>query len=128
LVNNSIDNQLKHWKQLVDEAGSSTLSKKAWCRQKGINESTFYYWQRRIRKAALVGKKIPSPDRAVPQTRSDFVEVFFNDDEHPSPDKAVEGGVLQPEIMLQINSYRLLIAGTIQEQTLRTVIKVLRDA
>jgi transposase-like protein len=41
-----------HWTQIMRERKESGLSIRGWCREKGINEKTFYYWQRQLREAA----------------------------------------------------------------------------
>lgn len=44
--------RLQHWSNLMREAKSSGLSNRGWCRENGIQEKTFYYWQRKLREAA----------------------------------------------------------------------------
>lgn len=44
--------RLQHWVNLMREAKSSGLSNRRWCRENGIQEKTYYYWQRKLREAA----------------------------------------------------------------------------
>jgi transposase-like protein len=44
--------RLTQWAQIVHERKESGQSNRAWCRENGINEKTYYYWQRRLREAA----------------------------------------------------------------------------
>ena len=41
------------WRQLIYERQQSCQSVKAWCRQNGIRENSYYYWLRIIREEAL---------------------------------------------------------------------------
>jgi len=44
--------RLSHWAQAVRERAKSGLTIRAYCKQIGICENTYFYWQRRVRKAA----------------------------------------------------------------------------
>ena len=50
-----------NWTGLIQDCLSSGLSKKEWCLQNHVNEKTFYYWQRRIRKDAYENQVIEKP-------------------------------------------------------------------
>lgn len=39
----------QQWVQVIQDWGSSGLSKRNYCQEKGIDEKQFYYYQRRIR-------------------------------------------------------------------------------
>ena len=39
----------QQWAMVVQECRSSGLSKREYCRQRGISEKSFYYWQRKFR-------------------------------------------------------------------------------
>ena len=41
------------WERIILEGNRASVSKKEWCRQNGINEKSFYYWQKKIRMAAI---------------------------------------------------------------------------
>jgi P2-related tail formation protein len=40
--------RMEEWAQRVSDCRSSGLTVRNWCEQHGINEKTYYYWQRRI--------------------------------------------------------------------------------
>ena len=44
--------RMSHWAQIMRERIESGLSIKAFCRQMGICGNTYFYWQRKLRKAA----------------------------------------------------------------------------
>lgn len=40
----------QNWAMVIRECNSSGLSNREFCRQRGIAEKTFYYWQRKLRR------------------------------------------------------------------------------
>ena len=44
--------RLEQWERLMTDCAESGLPKKQWCRENGISEKRFYYWQRKLRKKA----------------------------------------------------------------------------
>ena len=40
----------QHWAMVIQECRNSGLSNREYCRQRGIAEKSFYYWQRKLRK------------------------------------------------------------------------------
>lgn len=57
--------RLNQWKQLIQECNNSGLSKHAWCKQNGVNEKQFYYWQRKIRQELYELQTVSSTQPAV---------------------------------------------------------------
>ena len=110
------------WEQIVAECNAAGISKKEWCAKNGIPEKSFYYWQRRIRQQIAAKNSCKSAD----EITSSFVELPIS----PSPPSEPKLPVpdLSPELMLQIGDCQLFIDGRVQEQTLSTVLKVLRNA
>ena len=45
--------RLSHWAQVMQERNQSGLTIKAYCREIGICTNTYYYWQRKLRSAAI---------------------------------------------------------------------------
>ena len=113
------------WEQIVAEGNAAGISKKEWCAKNGIPEKSFYYWQRRFRKQ-IAEANACEPMDTISETSSSFVELPMNppttsDLKLPAPD-------LSPELMLQIGDCQLFIDGRVKEQTLSTVLKVIRNA
>ena len=44
--------RLKHWLGVLRERNDSGKSIRAYCKEHGINEKSYYYWQRRLRETA----------------------------------------------------------------------------
>ena len=40
----------QQWEMVVQECAASGLSNREFCRQRGIPEKSFYYWQRKLRQ------------------------------------------------------------------------------
>ena len=110
------------WEQIVAECNAAGISKKEWCAKNGIPEKSFYYWQRRIRQQIAAKNSCKSAD----DISSSFVE--FPISPSPASESKLPVPDLSPELMLQIGDCQLFIDGWVQEQTLSTVLKVLRNA
>ena len=41
----------QQWAQRIEEFTGSGLSRRAWCRRRGVNPSTLDYWRSRLRRA-----------------------------------------------------------------------------
>ena len=40
----------EHWTKILNECINSGMSKTTWCRENGISEKQFFYWQRILRR------------------------------------------------------------------------------
>lgn len=123
----SLQIRRSQWEQIVLEGNKATISKKEWCSQNGINLKSFYYWQRKIRRAAAEAmaeaeNTIPAH---VPAPSPSFVELSFPSQASNGP--APPQGLL-PELMVQVGGCQIYVTGSIQEHTLDTVMKVIRNA
>ena len=119
--------RLAQWEQIVLEGNKASGTKREWCRQNGINEKSFFYWQRRIRLKALDTRNTNSAIVPVPAADSSnptFVELPFPGE---TDNKKSDTNVL-PELMIQVNDCRVFVTASTQESTLQTVMKVIRNA
>jgi hypothetical protein len=83
--------RMVYWTDVIQQSQESGLSNRAYCQREGINERTYYYWQRKIRAAA--NEQIACcPDEMLPATLAahSFVEVEL---------KAVEQPLEVPELV-----------------------------
>lgn len=122
--------RLNQWKQIVLEASSASVSKRAWCRDNGISEKQLYYWQRKIRRHEASKPMAPSSGQTstVTAVSGSFVELSFPGPEgqgilpyHGGPD-------IGPSIRIDVGSCRIHVMDGVREDTLRTVMAVIRDA
>ena len=44
--------RLSHWAQIMHERKESGLSIRAFCKNAGLHENVYYYWQRKLREAS----------------------------------------------------------------------------
>ena len=71
----------EQWAKIIKECLASGMNKTAWCREHGISDKSFFYWQRRLREEAYISTIESSSPPAVksvsiPADPSvDFVEL-----------------------------------------------------
>ena len=65
------------WAMLIQECNNSGLSKREFCRQRGISEKSFYYWLRKLRSqmAEAAGPQLVQLDPA-PAT-DDMLQIQY---------------------------------------------------
>ena len=114
------------WERIVFEGNKATISKKEWCKQNGISEKSFYYWQRKIRTQAVETLEATKAV-SMPVPASTFVELPFLSTPQPAMEPTPPQS-LSPELMMQIGDCRIYVTGAVQEHTLGTVMKVIRHA
>jgi len=92
--------RLAHWAQIMRDRIESGLSIKGFCKNTGIHENTYFYWQKKLRVAAceqLAKKQASSTPSAL--THPGFVEVKLRASHPPIQDsKAVPYGNLSIEV------------------------------
>ena len=125
----------EQWRQIVLEANGSSLTKKEFCRQNGIKEKQFYYWQRKIRRQESSRLRLEATLAPVESTSvvsscssSSFVTVNLSEPEDTSSLPLSLSSTFQPELMIQMNGVNLFVVSSVHEETLQSVIRVLRNA
>jgi len=73
------DYRLAHWAGITQERNESGLGVRAYCANTGITESSYYYWQRKLRKAACEGLAIV-PDKIMDIATSVLTKVDLHTD------------------------------------------------
>ena len=46
------EQRVARWAEMIARCRSSGMTVKSWCEQEGVSAKTYYYWQRRIYRAA----------------------------------------------------------------------------
>ena len=125
----------EQWRQIVLEANGSSLTKKEFCRQNGIKEKQFYYWQRKIRRQESSRLRLEATLAPVESTSvvsscssSSFVAVNLSEPEDTSSIPLSLSSTFHPELMIQMNGVNLFVVSSVHEETLQSVIRVLRNA
>jgi len=125
------DIRLAQWRQIIMECNRSSITKREWCKQNGVREKSFFYWQRKIRKMAAdsLGASIASLPAAMPDNNpGKFVEVPMHTASSGLDGNEAMPSRISPELMVQVNDCRIFVTSSIHESTLKTVMKVIRDA
>lgn len=102
--------QLSEWQAKVTECRSSGLQVRAWCAAHQISTSTYYGWEREVRKAAMQEQA----DLAV-KTLPEFTEVPATIQEY------------REVIVVEYENFHLEIPAFINEAALRTILSVLKS-
>jgi hypothetical protein len=90
----------------------------------GVNIKSFYYWQYQFRNDLLIQSAVSSARLPA------FVDITSQVSRStPISEEAVSvERTLIPEVMIQCGDFRVYVSGVVREQTLDTVMKVLRHA
>lgn len=140
------EEKLEHWKEIIERADASGLSIPDWCRQNDVTAHQLAYWRGKIMSCYgtdaagfhSVHKKDQDAGKAYKER---FIEFSFDDDEPDYPEKPAsptrdthdrEVGATpentRPEIRIETSSLKIFVTNGIEEQTLRMVLKVVADA
>ena len=111
----------EQWLGIINECLASGMSKTAWCKEHGISDKTFFYWQRKLREdayiSAIESQTLPAVKDTNLPTGSpiDFVEVKIQ--EQPS----AVSDVFRPDIIIRKNSFSLEISNTASAELLSRI-------
>ena len=59
--------RVEQWTNIINECLASGMTKTAWCKQNGISDKAFFYWQRIIRKETFHKSALSSPIEMIPK-------------------------------------------------------------
>ena len=99
----------EQWSQIINNCLASGQSKKTWCRENGVCEKTFYYWQRILRNEAYIEMKqlsVPAPVPQAPELPVAFVEL------KPTPVNSEPVSAFQPDIVIRKGQLVLEISNS----------------
>lgn len=123
---NSYKVRREQWLRIVTECNSrdQSIPKIQWCLMNGVNIKSFYYWQHQFRNELLIQGAASATQ--VPA----FVDITSQVSRSaPISEEAVSAErTLVPELMIQCGDFRVYVSGAVHEQTLDTVMKILRHA
>lgn len=106
----------EQWSQIINNCLTSGQSKKSWCRENGISEKSFYYWQRILRNEAYIEmKQLPAqaPAPQTPELPVAFVEL------KPTTAEAEPTPSFRPDIILRRGQLVLEISNTASPELLK---------
>ena len=108
----------RQWQQIIREAACSQMSIREFCRQRGLKESQFYWWQRRCKERR---QKRTRSCRGGGQSACEAQATFALVSDEPG---ALAAGI---ELVLS-NGRRLRITRGVDEQTLRSVLAAVESS
>ena len=150
--------RMNSWEKIIMEANNSDMTKMKWCRLHNIKLRQFYYWQKKVRdhlqeypEASLPGLQNPDSSYENTDVQQVFYEVSLMQETSPAPlcETACEvnqslpvapvSGPASPNtinehpsthhpLMLQYDRFQLFIDDGISENTLSSVIRVIKNA
>lgn len=95
--------RLQQWSKIISECLASGLNKTEWCRQNGISDKRFFYWQKMLRREAYALAEPSHEEGLIPATAQTpsvpFVELKM--DQSVSAMSAYTE--FKPEAVIQIN-------------------------
>jgi transposase-like protein len=101
----------RYWQRTISEAARSGMSIRAFCRQRRLRESQFYWWQRKLRAGRKAG---PTPRPSGHGRPASFALVS---DEAGATDAGIE--------LVLGEGRKLRIRQGVDEETLRAVLDAL---
>ena len=69
------------WATLIQESNNSGLTKREFCRQRGISEKSYYYWLRKLRNQAAKTAESHLIKLDPTQTEEDILHIRYHDAE-----------------------------------------------
>lgn len=69
--------RISHWKAVIEQCSlrPSGQTVKQWLADNGINEKTYYYWQKRVRKDVSRQINLPQPAESQEPISVSFAEI-----------------------------------------------------
>ena len=114
--------RMSHWANVIQSRSDSGLSIKTFCAREGFSETKYYYWLKKLRKAACEGINV-TPTRnmaSLPPPR--FTEV--NIVGQPNPPLKV--GALDNQIKVETGEVKITAGIDYPEDKLAAIIRELR--
>ena len=115
------------WLGIIRECQASGLSKRTWCEQNNVNEKTFYYWLRKLRKMACENKILI--EKPTEMTAANIVQpiVPFTvlKDEPATKQKSITND--NSGIILNINSIEIKICNGTSAELIENTLKALKN-
>ena len=109
----------EQWTNIIKECLTSGMSKTTWCREDGISDKSFFYWQRILREepylSTLENTLTPAVKENSVPTTTDFVEIKMTD--HTSS----SASPFKPDVVIRRGSVSIEISNKATEELLNKV-------
>lgn len=114
------------WKQRIMECRSSGMSVKEWCKEHGLDFTTYYRWERKILAQLIPAEEIPAADlSALPSPNLATV---------PAPQNAIVKVELAPEpedqeqIYFSVNGFEFRVSANVSSTFLARLLEATKHA
>lgn len=106
----------EQWNRIITDCLASGQSKKTWCRENGVSEKSFYYWQRILRNEAYIEiKQLPAP---TPVTLPLEPAVAFVELKPTKKETEIQSS-FRPDVILRSGRLVLEISNTASAELLK---------
>ena len=105
----------KQWKQIISNCLASGQTKKQWCRDNGVSEKSFYYWQRILRNESYIELQHSAeivPVRQVQELPTALVEL------KGVSKNSITTSVFRPDIIIRNGQICLEISNSASKELL----------
>ncbi len=114
--------RLLQWQEIIQAQLASGQNKREWCRENGISEKQFFYWQRRLRKE-LYASQAGALVSITQESSKSLVEVpLFSE----SANTVANG--FTPEAVIAVGNVTVGVTANISESLLMSIGKMIRHA
>ena len=107
----------EQWTNIIKECLASGMPKTTWCREHGISDKSFFYWQRILREEAylttLENTLTPAVKENSVPTTTDFVEIKMTDQTSSS------ASPFKPDVVIRRGSVSIEISNTATDELLK---------
>lgn len=128
--------RIKKWIPVIEEQAKSGMGKEEWCAMHGINRTSFFRWQKRVREYLLDQCEAQPPQRpsSIPSNNEvGFVELPSIQD---SPtgitgqrcEETIEACGAHPSISIRCGGFSIDFNDGVDEKQLSIVLRVLKYA
>lgn len=112
--------RLAYWAKIINDHKASGISVKALCETTGINEGSYYYWQKKLRETACQELNLPPALQTMELSKNEKRSV---------PNGWVVCGAEQKteleSLRIEIGQYRVIVPEHVNTDLLARVCKVL---
>lgn len=129
--------RIKQWIPIIEEQAKSGVSKGEWCTMHGIDRTTFFRWQKRVR-AYLLDQwedQASLPTSSAQSEETSFVEIPSTQValmEMPGQADPCTGNNVTcsspPSIRIRYGDFSIDLGNGVDEQQLSTVLRIIKHA
>ena len=115
--------RLKHWAGVIQERTESGQTIRQWCKERGMQEKTYFYWQRKLRESACEHlEKQEPPQSATELSIQGFAEVRLIE---PPQEKATTAsqGASQSGLRIEIGSIKISATENYPPENIAEILK-----